>query len=173
VFDSKTYYIENKEKINKRNSVYKASHPEVCSKHFKKYRLKNRDRLNEYYKNRYSENRELFSGNILRKQKGNLKSWEGYIPKETNCEICGITIYFNKPELKKAIHFDHKSPDVAIKTRPTFWLRSNPKTPENQAIWESCDFGMLCRNCNTYLPTKNRRQFIINVSKYVLAKEEK
>ena len=32
------------------------------------------------------------------------------------------------------------------------------------------DFGMLCKNCNTSLPTENRLQFLDNITRYIKGK---
>jgi hypothetical protein len=98
-----------------------------------------------------------------------LKSWEGFIPLETTCQICNRIIFFNKKNQNNSIHFDHKD-DVkcTIKNKsPNQWLRKHKRNPKNEAIWNSCNFGMLCRVCNTHLPTRNRKSYILNVNKYV------
>lgn len=93
----------------------------------------------------------------------NLKSWEGYISKVTNCQICNKKIYFNKHNRLSAIHFDHRNINILIKGKPTNWLSWHKKNIDNIKIWESCNFGMLCLACNRKLPTKNR----INIIKYL------
>ena len=92
-----------------------------------------------------------------------LKTWEGYIPKETNCQICSKKIYFNNKDRLSAIHFDHRSNHTLIKGKPTNWLSWHKKNIKNTKIWESCNFGMLCLGCNRNLSTKNR----INIIKYL------
>lgn len=99
-----------------------------------------------------------------------LQTWKDYIPKETNCEICGKKIYFSKVEKKEMIHLDHKNDHIPIKS-PRSWLKSHKLTFENQKIWGECDFGMLCSRCNRFLPTKNREEFIGNAVKYVFGKD--
>ncbi len=96
-----------------------------------------------------------------------LKAWEGIIPKETDCQACNKRIYFNKGNQRDAIHFDHKKETVRIKGSPSTWLLSHKPTPENIKIWNSCNFGMLCNRCNRYIPTKDRKNFLKKIIKYV------
>ena len=66
------------------------------------------------------------------------------------------------------------TPQVAhsiIKRQPSSWLQSHPATVKNQEIWKKCNFGRLCLQCNKSLPTKNRKQFIKNIVKYVFGTE--
>lgn len=127
--------------------------------------------LSEYMRNpevrkRVNENGKLF-------EKRCIESWEGYIPVISNCEVCGKEIKFNRKVLNESIHFDHKDDsEKKIKNKsPNQWLRKNKRTPENEAIWDSCGWGRLCRRCNSSLPTRNRKEFVINVVKYVFGKD--
>lgn len=137
----KQYYRENKKRIKKQ------------SKHWSH---KNKKKRKKYMR---QWNKEW--------KKKNLDSWEKYIPKETNCQICSKKIFFNQNNRVNAIHFDHKDENALIK-RPTLWLSTYPCTPENRKKWKFCAFGMLCKNCNSFFPAKGREQFIKNVVKYAL-----
>ena len=109
------YRENNQEKISLYNKEYRNNHIDEISSRFKKYR----DR--------------------------NLKSWEGCIPARTKCQMCGKDIYFNSGNSATSITFDHRHEGTeVIKGCPTQWLVSRPRTPENETIWKSCDFGMLC-----------------------------
>lgn len=121
------------------------------------YYLKNRDKINKY-NHSYGEMC--------------LKSWEGYIPLETTCQICSKTIYFNKKNPKTSIHFDHRNDlgKTGYKT-PANWLLKHRRTAINEKIWESFNFGFLCLSCNSHLPTKNRNNHVSNMVKYVFGKE--
>ena len=111
-----------------------------------------------------------------RNQKGdkcarkNLQSWEGYIPKETGCQVCGTKIIFSSKDTNTSIHFDHKNEYCLIKIDPGKWLRRHKFTEENKQIWDRCDFGMLCGKCNRALPTKDRELWVGNVINYVWTK---
>lgn len=100
------------------------------------------------------------------------------MPSETNCQICGEIIYFNKGKVRQAINFDHKNDKAKIKRCPTAWLANHRRILKggnlrNQKIWESCNFGMLCQRCNTFLPTKDRKSFLKNAIKYVFGEKYK
>lgn len=101
--------------------------------------------------------------------KANATSWEGFIPKKTNCQICGKKIYFNLLEKnnKNAIHFDHRKENLGFNYSPKQWLNIHPRNPENEKLWSSFGFGILCGVCNRYLPTKNRKEFIKKAVAYI------
>jgi len=121
---------------------------------------------NRIRQKRFREKNEALLGYY---QQRNLKSWveRGVIPQETNCQICKKKIYFNNKEQKEKIHFDHKTIYVPIEISPTEWLRRNMCTDKNKVIWAMCNFGMLCKCCNAFLPTMNRETFIKKVTKYI------
>ena len=150
---AKKYYHGNKEKMKE----YCEKNKEKIKENHKQYYLKNkkeiREKYNAYYRNMYEKN---------------MKSWVGFIPEETKCEICGETIFLGKAYKKNAIHFDHRHGGKEnIKITPSSWLYRHKRNKKNEKIWESCDFGMLCKKCNSFLPTKNRKKFIKNVVKYI------
>lgn len=113
------------------------------------------------------KNKEIIATQARKVYRENLTSWEGFIPLVANCQICGKEIYFNRGTKRKAIHFDHKNSEVIIKKCPSSFLAYNKRTPEKEKIWKSCKFGMLCNNCNRFLPTKNREKFVEGLTKYV------
>lgn len=117
----------------------------------------------------YQRNKEKYCRYSNQKKRANLKSWEGYIPKETTCEVCKRKIYYNGGNRILAINFDHRTDNSPIKCN-LYWLRGHPRNPENQKIWENCNFGKLCISCNFRLPTNNREAFIRNVINYVFPK---
>lgn len=157
---NKNFCIKNIAKVKKYQKDYREKNNIKLEKQNRKYRFKNRNKINERMKQYY---KKIAKEARLR----SLKSWEGYIPKETKCQICSKKIYFNQSNNKEAIHFDHKNENALIEKNPTSWLYQHPRNPENQKIWESCKFGMLCKGCNNFLPTKNRKKFIVNVTKYI------
>lgn len=98
---------------------------------------------------------------IEKKRKDFIKSWEGFIPKESNCKICNKKIFFNKKDRDNSIHFDHRNEGKEIiKCIPSQWLKNNECNIDNQELWNSCDFGILCRMCNLNLPTRNREDYL-------------
>jgi len=95
-------------------------------------------------------------------------SWIGFIPQEAECQICGKKIFFGKKNRGSAIHFDHRNGgNELIQKSPTNWLSENKRTKEKEKIWDSCNFGFLCNGCNSFLPTKNRKQFIKEAVRYI------
>lgn len=149
---------------------------------------KSKDKLREYYREKYRLNKgtEWFKNrrekNIKWKAENKGKrtlveyerrrkireTWRGFIPDIAQCEMCGKDIYFSSGDKLKSINFDHRHGGLeAIKESPTNWLGKHRRTPEKEKIWLSCDFGMLCRDCNMKLPTENRQQFKINVNRYI------
>ena len=132
------YYHKNKEKCSKISKKWAVENP------------KKRRMINKIF------------------EKHTLISWEGCIPKITQCQMCGRDIFFNNNNLKDAINFDHRYGGTeSIKGSPTSWLRFHKRTPENEAIWKSCDFGMICHRCNIILPTMDRQLYLVNVTKYI------
>ena len=150
---SRQYYQKNKEKYK----IYRQiNHDKIkirCAIYYQKNRKKIREKWNKYYNKKYKET---------------LASWYGIIPQKTKCQICKKDIFFGKRNGKQAIHFDHRNggSEQIIET-PTSWLYRNKRTLEKEDIWKLCNFGMLCKACNSFLPTKNRNKFLKRLIKYV------
>lgn len=84
------------------------------------------------------------------------------------CEICGKTLTW-KTDAPNKVHFDHRyNNEVSIKNVPFQWVANHICSEKNRKIWLSCDFGILCTNCNLRLPTKDRLKFLCNIFKYIL-----
>jgi hypothetical protein len=136
--------------------------------YMKKYYLKNSEKVKAYQKKYNHINRDKVLSDRVQNRKKKLSAWEGLIPISTQCQMCGKKIYFNGRDTETAIHFDHRNGgEELIKGTPSVWLKDNPRTPENEAIWKKCKFGMLCQSCNRALPTKNRMLFLENATKYI------
>ncbi len=139
----------------------------------KTYNVKNKTKIMQSKKRYYHENKTKIDAYSKKRYMDNLKSWEGFIPKKTNCQICSTEIYFNNNDRKKAICFDHKKQSVIKqKPGPTFWLGQHKRTNETELIWKKADFGMLCNKCNSFLPTDKRKEYIKKVVKYVYETEK-
>lgn len=124
-------------------------------------------------KKKYSEikayNRKLFE-KYLGGWKEYFKNKYGENPK---CEVCGktlsfdsLTSYGNCNGKRTDICFDHKHRNVEIKTSPSNWFHKRVCSARNIAIWESCNFGLLCIKCNSLLPTDNREEWLELAIKY-------
>ena len=146
---NKEYHQVNKDKIKEKKKIYY---------------LKNKQKILDYHKSRRKIN---LINNMARRDKC-ISSWEGYFPDKTNCPICNKELFFNVKDYRKAIHFDHREEgNEKIKSHPSMFLYTRYRTPETQKTWESCNFGMLCRRCNLHLHTKNRKEYLRKVVKYV------
>ena len=100
-----------------------------------------------------------------------LDAWETYFFSKDNklpkCEICGKILKYFSGIRKESAHFDHKKTDLPIKGSPSHWLLSHEPTSKNISIWESCNFGILCRRCNLLLITKKRKKWLEKAIQYV------
>ena len=134
----------------------------------KKYHKSHREEILKKKRENYAKNRESRIKDALNRHERNRKTWEGHIPIMTNCQMCGKDIFFHQKKQNSAIHFDHRYGGVEEIKRPMLWLAGHRMAPENKAKWDKCDFGMLCMRCNVSIPTKNRKQFVVNIMKYVL-----
>lgn len=122
----------------------------------------------EYSKKHYIRNRDKIIARTNARFENSVCSWEGFIPKEARCEICGKAIFFNSKDTTRAIHFDHRRNGAeTIVDCPFNWLQRHKRNPENEKIWQSCSFGFLCGVCNRSLPTKNRESFLRGAIKYM------
>jgi hypothetical protein len=83
-----------------------------------------------------------------------------------SCQICGkeLVWYGFSDEIEKVVHFDHRTKLVPIKV-PSFWIYHHACNPKNIVTWEECNFGILCRKCNTFFPSKNRIEWLQKVSR--------
>lgn len=84
------------------------------------------------------------------------------------CQVCDKQLSWSLVDKTLRVNFDHRhNGDEAISKAPATWYRDRLCTDENIAIWESCDFGLLCIRCNQSLPTKNRKQWLQCVLDYM------
>jgi hypothetical protein len=139
------------------------------------YRERNRNRINENQNKRriekILENPEYqpkINRYTLNRTQNILKSWIGFIPEETQCQCCSKPIFFARQTKKDAIHFDHRHGGNEI-ISPTNWLKIHPRNPKNEKLWKSFDFGYLCRDCNLFLPTEGRLEFLEKAINYAKA----
>lgn len=174
----KRWYQKNKIKHNEYNKQWYQKNRKKNTMKAKENYYKNREKRKIVMKLWYQKNKEYtkkykkknYSRDVEKKEKilqRHLNTWKNYVPSETNCQICSRKIYFNQNNIKNAIHFDHKDENALIKGSPTNWLSNNERTPENQKIWEQCTFGNLCNRCNIRIPSKDRKQFVRSLVKYV------
>ena len=149
-YDQKRYSENRDVIVNRVRKYYKENH-EVILGRGRRFYQNNRVRLIAY---------------SLERQKKNLSDWKEYFPRVSQCGCCGKDIIFASGSPSKSIYFDHRHGGTESIRNPHIWLRQHKRTPANEAIWESCDFGKLCIKCNGYLPTINRARFIEGLLKY-------
>ena len=135
------YYALNKEKYRRVRRRYyknnKEKYDRTTSKLVEKYRLK----WIEYFKKRYKE-----------------------VP---ICQICGKELKWCKDgNIMEVVNFDHKKRNLLIKTPPTTFIYTHSCSPENIATWEQCNFGILCRSCNSHLRTDHRIEWLKSALRY-------
>jgi hypothetical protein len=113
--------------------------------------------------------------NNLRQQRcqgRNIDTWREYFSGRDRCQCCGKKISFACGDQEKSICFDHREGGLeSIQGSPMKWLMSNPKNDVNVWEFESCGFGTLCNVCNRAIPTKDRRKWLDDVTRYVLTEE--
>ena len=132
------------------------------------YRIKNREKLRKLSNKIHKENKNEESKYRRNHRKNNLKTWINIVPDKTKCQICNRVIYFMALSKLNAIHFDHRHEgNEPIQDSPSRWLKQHPRTPENEKLWIKSDFGFLCHFCNYRLPTKNRKDWVLKMNKYV------
>ena len=77
------------------------------------------------------------------------------------CQICGKKLAWHGFDKHlNTVQFDHRKKLSPIQKSPSLWWNVHPCNPKNIGIWEQCDFGILCLNCNTRLPTENREKWL-------------
>lgn len=133
----------------------------------KEYYLKNKEKIIERSHQWNINNKAKIAISRKKSRMLRLNSWCAFFPQESNCEICGKKIFFKGHRRRETIHFDHKYENCVIKINPSRWIDCRYATKENRKIFASCNFGLLCSPCNKGLPTKNRKEWLKKVEKYV------
>jgi hypothetical protein len=86
------------------------------------------------------------------------------------CQCCGKILKWttgNKRHITDSVIFDHRNGGTEpIKILYT-WLGDREVSEKNKNIFLSCDFGIICRRCNTSLPTRKRDQWLKDATRYV------
>jgi hypothetical protein len=139
-------------------------------KNLESFRIKNPD----YFKNKSSELRKT----ALYRDKAKLdrlryrQQWLTYFKDQYGarpcCQICRKRLYWTHKQHGKRVCFDHRhGQEAIIEKSPRTWIQNKPCNEDNIALWESCDFGLLCSNCNAMLPTKDRGIFSDRLLEYL------
>jgi hypothetical protein len=84
------------------------------------------------------------------------------------CQVCNKTLSFQAKSTIDAVHFDHRYEGLEdIKDKPIRWIGNHACNSTNQNIFLSCNFGVLCHQCNIHLPTVGREEWIMNIVRYI------
>jgi hypothetical protein len=164
-------YKNRQDSIKRYKRYYKENRKNILEKH-KLYIKENKERVSSYRKKNYKDNgylnkKKYYLENRLKLILGYIPTWRKYFPKKLNCPLCNKSIRFSTGDKTKSFTFDHRHEGKEeIRMSPMQWLHKNPRTKNNQKIWESCDFGILCFQCNKSLPTLNRKKWVKNLVKY-------
>ena len=120
----------------------------------------------------YLRNREKVKERSRRFMDARMSDWRDYLQSyygDPECQLCDKKLMWFGLTNDKAtiVHFDHRRGGIEyIKCQPTKWMRARHCTPENQVLFESCDFGILCNVCNRMLPTLNRNEWLAKLEEY-------
>jgi hypothetical protein len=88
--------------------------------------------------------------------------------KNPNCQICQRQLFWQHENHSKRVCLDHRHGDETIIAKsPRTWIQNKPCNANNIRIFESCDFGLLCNNCNAMLPTYDRRAYCAKLINYL------
>ena len=156
------------EKLLSKFQKYYRRHRDKRLKESKDNYHKNKEKILARDRKRYNDNIDYYREKKLTKEISYIESWLTLVPLHTKCQICGKRISLISNSKSNSIHFDHRhGGKEPIKGRPSNWLRSHVKSKKNEVQWVKSDFGYLCCKCNMYLSTKNRKQVVFNMIRYV------
>lgn len=160
--------MQSKNEILRLHREYNKIHREEINLKNAIYRIKNKEKIRIASAKKRSLKIKEYSNYRKYKRKNSLESWSKFIPYKTKCQICNKTIYFKALNKINSIHFDHRhGGNEPIRINPSQWLKNHPHNKVNEKLWVKSDFGMLCHLCNYRLPTKNRKDWVSKMNKYV------
>lgn len=128
--------------------------------------------MSDHKRSYYLRNKEKVIERSRRFMEARMSDWREYLQSyygDPVCQLCDKELMWFGLTSNKAttVHFDHRYGGTeSIDCQPTKWMRARYCTPENQAIFEECDFGILCNVCNRMLPTLNRDQWLAKLEEY-------
>jgi hypothetical protein len=124
-------------------------------------------------RNKRNQNRSYLNIQSNKIHKSYVKKWkEFFIQKygqNPKCQICSHELSWTQKHNKKSfvVHFDHRSEGKElIRISPSRWYGKIPCTESNIKIWQECNFGILCNQCNKKLPTLGRLEWLHKALKY-------
>lgn len=118
----------------------------------------------------YERNIQLAKIRTTANQADRIAEWALYLQNKYSdpfCECCNKKLFWPGKGKSGSVHFDHRHGGIEVITGgPTTWMRCRRPTLDNIAIFESCDFGILCDDCNRCLPTMNRGEWLKKALEY-------
>jgi hypothetical protein len=137
----------------------------ICVK-CKEFKLLKEFGFHDKKKNRIKAScRVCFNKSEVDRQVKILAEWKDIVKSiygEFRCQCCGCQVGWYRAGNGKSMNtltLDHRTGNEAIECPPYDYLRVNYPTDENIALFESCDFGMLCSRCNRKLgPPEGRME---------------
>lgn len=131
------------------------------------WRTKNRDEVNAYHRAWNRKNREKVNRKRREYCERNYKEWTAYFTEIhgvlPSCQICNQKLTWKRNEGNPVV-WDHRHGTRS--ENPSDWVRRHSLNDKNKQIWESFDYGILCKSCNTKLPTDNRTRWLKRVVEY-------
>lgn len=110
-------------------------------------------------------------------KKRNKAAWKAFLKSVYGanpiCQVCGLALDFDADNTLNQVHLDHRLDGAEpIQDKPCRWMSNHPCNLDNQDLFLKCKFGVLCHQCNIHLPTMNRKQWIANVTRYIMETEQ-
>lgn len=90
--------------------------------------------------------------------------------KKPACQVCGRALQW-EGHVEDIVHWDHKNGRNHVTRGPREWAREHACTRENVQQWVEFQFGILCRRCNSRLPTERRIEFLEKALVYAKGSE--
>ncbi len=121
----------------------------------------------------YKENKKLLYKKSRKFRKKYIAQWYEWLKSEygnpVHCEICNKTLFFDSGNKRQRPHFDHRDGGKELIGSPPSAVYALKITEERKNLFRSCDFGILCDDCNKFLPTnlEKRNNILIGIIKYV------
>lgn len=83
------------------------------------------------------------------------------------CQVCDVVLHWNGGNDLTAVVFDHRHGGSEVIKMPYNWCSDRKLNSINKELFLRCDFGVLCKKCNTTIPTRERIDWLQKVTKYV------
>jgi uncharacterized protein (DUF983 family) len=100
-----------------------------------------------------------------------MSDWANFFEQEygnnPQCSVCNTPLSYHRDDELPTVVFDHRVGNELIQGSPSAFCRTHPRNDEHVATWKSCDFGILCRQCNAALPTQGRQEWLDRVIEYM------